>query len=175
MLTPHRVNPRGIFLSVAVMKRVRVRISLTLVHVTLLLVSFTLAFILNPYSREGTLREFDPGLSLSILLWLGISSLSRKLEAGRFRALRRHYLHVVLINLLIGGSCSLILFVFQSPLYSVFIVFVTIMGATLLEIVLASFLFSVKHAKMVKEGVPGNAVITPVMKSYIGVQQSPVG
>ena len=156
---------------VLAMKRVRIRISLTLVHVTLLLVSFTLAFVLNPYSREGALTEFDPGLTLSLLVWLIISSLSRKLEAGRSKTLRKLYLHIVLINLFIGVLAGLTLVVFKSPLYSVFIIFATVISATLLEVVVVSFLFSVKHAKTVKEAVPSSSNYSPLMEHFIQVEQ----
>lgn len=151
--------------------KVKTRISLTLVDVTLLLVSFSLAVILNPFLGVAYFNEFDPSLTIFILIWLIISSLSRKMDLGRYGSIRKLNINIVVINLIIGFVSAFIMYIFRSPQYFLFIIYGTLIGTTVLELILASLYFSLKYAKTVQSGFDYHKNHSSIMSSYIPVQE----
>jgi len=162
-----------------VMKGKKNRITLRLLDVTLLLISFSIAVVISPYSGISNIREFDAGLSISVIVWLIVSSLTSKVEAGRFIRFRRLVLHILLTNMAIGLICALLLFSFKSPQYSIFIVYAALVSTTLLEVIVGSFLYSVKNARTFPETIPlhvsrttDNMSHSPSPNPFIGLQDA---
>ncbi|MBS3771935.1 MAG: hypothetical protein KGY69_16910, partial [Bacteroidales bacterium] len=149
----------------------RTRISLTFVDVTLLLVSFSLAVMLNPFLGVEYFSEFDPSLTIFILIWLITTSLSKKLDFRRFKNLSSLNMNIVVVNLIIGLVSLLLMFAFRSPQYFLFIVYGTLFGTTILELILASFYFSLIHAKTIHNGFAYNRNPSSMMTSYSPVQE----
>ena len=135
---------------------VRTRISVTFIDVTLLLVSFSLAVILNPLLGVDYFSEFDPSLTIFILIWLLATSLSKKLDFRRFKNIRGLSVYVIIVNIIIGVISALLIYVFRSPQYSLFIVYGTLIVATALELVVASLYFSLKYAKTIQTDIAYN-------------------
>jgi lipopolysaccharide/colanic/teichoic acid biosynthesis glycosyltransferase len=131
---------------------VRTRISITLIDVTLLLVTFSLAVILNPLAGGDYFSEFDPSLTFFILIWLVVTSLSKKLEFRRFISRKRLNIYVFVVNIIIGIISTILIYVLESSQSLLFIVYGTLVGTTMLELILVGFYHSLKYAQTFQNG-----------------------
>lgn len=133
--------------------KVRTRISLILIDAMLLLASFSLTVIIKPAPDIPYFRSYAGSLAIFLLLWLLISHISSKLDAGRYYSLRSLNTTIIITNLFILSLSALAMYAFRNLDYSRFIVFGTIFMTTLLEMILAYFYFYIKHAKTGRNGM----------------------
>ena len=132
--------------------KVRTGIILSFVDIVLLLIAFTLTVIVKPSSGIQYFREYAGALAIFILLWLTVSTLTKKLDAGRFKNIRNLNINIIITNLIILALCVLLMYSLRDLHYSRFIVFGTILVTTIFELVLAYFYFYLKHAKTEPNG-----------------------
>ena len=128
--------------------KARTRISLVSVDIILLLFSFSLAVAAKPSSGIQYFIEYSGGLGIFILLWLIISIITKKLDAGKFKYIRDFNLTIIITNLIILSLCVLIMYSLRDLQYSRFIVFGTILLTTVFELILAYLYFYLKYAKI---------------------------
>jgi lipopolysaccharide/colanic/teichoic acid biosynthesis glycosyltransferase len=132
--------------------KVRTRIYLTSIDIVLLFISFSLAVMIKPNSGYHYFIDYSGALPVFVLIWILISTLSRKLNAGRYNDLRQLHTNIIITNLIILSVSALAMYTIRSLEYSRFIVFGTIIITTMLELVLAYFYFYLKHAKTGRNG-----------------------
>jgi len=155
------------------MEIIKRKVSLTVLDMIILLLAFSLAAALIPYRSAGNFQASDAGLSAFVILWLGVSYLSKKLDAARFLSLRNLYMRLFVTNLIVGLFSALVMIGFQTPQYFLFVVLVTIAAATFLEILLGSFYFSLKHAKMLQEDISLSQNSSLMVNPYLQVPDKP--
>ncbi|MGM0532630.1 MAG: sugar transferase [Bacteroidota bacterium] len=127
--------------------KIRTKISLISIDIVLLLMSFSLTVAAKPSSGIQYFREYAGALAIFILLWLVISIITKKLDAGRFKNIRNLNITIAITNLVILALCVLLMYSLRDLQYSRFIVFGTILLTTIFELILAYFYFYLKHAK----------------------------
>ncbi len=133
--------------------KARTRISLVSVDIILLLFSFSFAVAAKPSSGIQYFREYAGALAIFILLWLIVSTLSKKLDAGRFTNIRDLNINIIITNLIILALCVLAMYSLRDFQYSRFIVFGTILLTTVFELILVYLYFYLKYAKTDQNGL----------------------
>ena len=155
--------------------RIRTIISLMLAEITILLVAYSLAQAISLFAGYASPHPFDSGLSIFIGVWMALTFFTFKLHVKMSDSLRRRYLYILFINSILAAMAPVILYFSESPEYVLLIAYAVTGFATIMELIMASFYFSLKRAKTLQDGYAYGIAPLAVGNTFIPVpREAPI-